>query len=129
MKKSFSMKSFVYSFFSSLLLAVLLTTKAFSQDVTLTTSPIAVSNISQGTTFNPVYIVKMDVATLAATVNSLQFTLTGTHDANDLTTITTWFNASAPTVAGASALENLSGLFAAPHTFTSTCTSSCSCPI
>ena len=87
--------------------------------VTLTTSPIAASNIAQGVAFNPVYVVKMDVTSLPVTISNLQFTLTGTHDNNDLTTVTLWFNASAPTVAGATGLVNLSGLFAAPHTYNS----------
>ena len=113
------MKSFIYFFFSSLLLLALLPAKGFTQNITLTTSPIAASNIAQGTSFNSVYVVKMDVTVLPVTVNSLQFTLSGTHDADDLSTITIWFNAAAPTVAGATALVNLSGLFAAPHIYNS----------
>ena len=114
------MRTFTHFFFSSLLLTMLLPTRGFTQNITLTTSPVVASNIAQGSAFNTVYIVKMDVAVLPVTVNSLQFTLTGTHDNDDLITVTTWFNASAPTISGASGLENLSGLFAAPHTYTST---------
>ncbi|GAB2823062.1 beta strand repeat-containing protein [Ferruginibacter profundus] len=85
---------------------------------TLTTTALTAANISQGSNFNPVYVVKVDITALPVTVNSIQFTLTGTHDANDLTVATVWFNATTPTVAGASALVNTSGLFAAPHTYT-----------
>ena len=113
------MKTFTRFFFSSLVLTILLHAIGFTQNITLTTSPVAASNIAQGSTFNIVYIVKMDVAGLPVTVNSMQFTLTGTHDNNDLTTVTTWFNPAAPSLSGASGLENLSGLFAAPHTYSS----------
>ena len=113
------MKPFTRFLFSSLLLTMLLPARGFTQNITLTTSPVAASNIARGSAFNIVYIVKMDVAVLPVTVNSLQFTLTGTHDNNDLTTVTTWFNPYAPSLSGASGLENLSGLFAAPHTYTS----------
>ncbi|MBK7735627.1 MAG: hypothetical protein IPI36_10660 [Chitinophagaceae bacterium] len=56
----------------------------FAQVVTLTSSPVAAADIAQGSTNNIVYIVKMDVASLPVTINSMQFTLTGTHDDNDL---------------------------------------------
>ncbi|MEP6646874.1 MAG: T9SS type A sorting domain-containing protein [Saprospiraceae bacterium] len=98
---------------------IFFTAKAYA-DVTLTTSPSAAANIAQGTGSNIVYILKMDVTDLPVTVNSMMFTLTGTHDNNDLTTVTTWFNATAPSLTGASAIQNLSGLFAAPHTYNST---------
>jgi hypothetical protein len=85
--------------------------------VTLTTSPTAGSNISQGSTNNIVYAVKMDVTALPVTVNSIQFTLTGTHDANDLTVVSFYFNASAPSLTGASLLNNVAATFAAPHVY------------
>jgi Secretion system C-terminal sorting domain len=85
--------------------------------VTLTTSPIAVSNISQGSTNNIVYAVKMDVTSLPVTVNSIQFTLTGTHDANDLTIVSFYYNPLAPSLTGASLLNNVAATFAAPHTY------------
>jgi hypothetical protein len=85
--------------------------------VTLTTSPTAASNISQGSTNNIVYAVKMDVAALPVIVNSIQFTLTGTHDANDLTIIGFYYNASAPSITGASLLNNVAATFAAPHVY------------
>ena len=86
--------------------------------VTLTSSPVAAANIAQGTNSNIVYIVKMDVVSLPVSVNSIQFTLTGTHDNNDLTTAGIWFNPSAPSLSGATPLTSVSGLFAAPHTYT-----------
>ncbi|MEO6610583.1 MAG: T9SS type A sorting domain-containing protein [Chitinophagaceae bacterium] len=85
--------------------------------VTFTTSPVAAANIAQGSSDNIVYIVKMDVTTSAVTVNSVQFTLTGTHDADDLSTVTLWFNATDPFLTGATFLNNTSGLFAAPHLY------------
>ncbi|HMJ45941.1 MAG TPA: hypothetical protein VK498_01340 [Ferruginibacter sp.] len=86
--------------------------------ITLTSSPVAAANILQGTNNNIVYIVKMDVATLPVTVNSIQFTLTGTYDNNDITTVTVYFNASAPTLTGASFMNSTGGLFDAPHMYT-----------
>ncbi|MEP7081036.1 MAG: hypothetical protein ABI784_09915, partial [Ginsengibacter sp.] len=67
-----------------LILCFSFSTKSFSQVVTLTTTPTATGNIAQGTSNNIFYIVKMDVATFPVTVNNIQFTLTGTHDNNDL---------------------------------------------
>jgi hypothetical protein len=46
--------------------------------VTLTSSAVAASNIAQGTNYNIVYIVKMDVAAQPVVINSILFTLTGT---------------------------------------------------
>jgi hypothetical protein len=114
------MKSFACLVFCSMLLFIFLPSKGFTQNVTLTSSTVAASNIGQGSSFNIVYIVKMDVTLLPVTVNSLQFTLTGTHDADDLATITTWFNPTAPSLAGAGGIQNLPGTFAAPHTYNST---------
>ena len=85
--------------------------------VTLTSSAVAAANIAQGTNNNIVYIVKMDVASLPVTINSIQFTLTGTHDNNDLTTLNIYFNPTAPSLSGASQMGSTSGLFAAPHTY------------
>jgi hypothetical protein len=82
MKKYFSLLSAILCMSSAVL----------AQTVTLTTSPTAASNISQGSTNNIVYIVKMDVTSLPVNVNSIQFTLTGTHDANDLTIVSFYHN-------------------------------------
>jgi hypothetical protein len=118
LKKPFIMRSFARFFFCSLLLAMLLPTWGFTQNLTLTSSPVAASNIAQATTNNIVYIVKMDVTSSPVTVNSMQFTLTGTHDNNDLTTISILFNATAPSLTGAQILHyNESALFAAPHVY------------
>ncbi len=87
-------------------------------DVTLTTSTVMASNVSQGSSNNVLYVVKMDVATEDVTVNNLQFTLTGTHDANDLTTLSIYFNPTAPTIAGSVGGSNTAAAtFAAPHTY------------
>ncbi len=86
--------------------------------VTLTTSALAAANITQGTNNNIVYAVRMDVASLPVTVNSIQFTLTGTHDNNDITVLQVFFNPTAPTVVGATQkAANVSANFAAPHTY------------
>ncbi|HEY5408921.1 MAG TPA: hypothetical protein VIJ92_17655, partial [Ginsengibacter sp.] len=85
--------------------------------VDLTTSTVAAGNIAQGTSNNIIYVVKMDVTTSDVAVTSLQYNLTGTYDNNDLPTVSVYFNASAPTISGATILSNLSGLFAGPHTF------------
>ena len=90
----------------------------FGQNVTLTTSPVAASTIAQGSSNNIVYAVKMDVAALAVTVNSMQLTLTGTHDDNDLVVLHVYFNPTAPTLSGATQKAvNVSANFAAPHTY------------
>jgi hypothetical protein len=91
--------------------------------VTLTTSAIAAANIAQGTINNVVYAVKMDVTSLPVTVTSIQFTLTGTHDNNDLTVFHVYFNPTAPTVAGAAFMAaNIPANFAAPHSYNTTFT-------
>jgi hypothetical protein len=103
-----------------LLLAVILvlSSAGFAQTVTISTSPVAASNIAQGSSNNIVYIAKMDVTILPVTVNSIQFTLGGTHDNNDLTVLHVYFNATTPTVAGATfVVANVPATFAAPHTY------------
>jgi hypothetical protein len=85
--------------------------------VTLTSSAVAASNIAQGSNNNIVYIVKMDVSSLPVVVNSIQYTLTGTHDNNDLTTIGIYFNASSPSLTGAVQQASASALFAGPHAY------------
>ena len=48
----------------------------------------------------------------------MQFTLTGTHDDNDLVVLHVFFNPAAPTVSGATQKAvNVSANFAAPHTY------------
>ncbi|MBL0155367.1 MAG: hypothetical protein IPP93_18615 [Chitinophagaceae bacterium] len=86
--------------------------------VTLTTTALVAASIMQGTSNNPVYVVKMDAVITGVTINSIQFTLTGTHDNNDLTTISIYFNDVNPTVTGATFLNSSPGNFAAPHTYT-----------
>src|SRR5205085_731914 len=75
-------------------------------------------NILQGSNNNIIYITKMDVTTLPVTVSSIQFTLTGTHDNNDLTILNIFYNATAPSLTGATQVAgNASALFAAPHAY------------
>jgi hypothetical protein len=90
----------------------------FAQNITLTTSPVVAATIAQGTNNNIVYAVKMDVAALPVTVNSMQFTLAGTHDDNDLVVLHVFFNPTAPTILGATQKAvSVSANFAAPHTY------------
>jgi hypothetical protein len=90
----------------------------FAQNIILTTSPVVASTIAQGSSNNVLYIVKMDVAALPVTVNSMQFTLTGTHDDNDMVVLHVFFNPTAPTLSGATQKAvNVSANFAAPHTY------------
>ncbi len=91
-------------------------TKSFA-DVTLTTSPLAAANINQGTNSNIVYVTNMSVATEPVAVNNIQFTLTGTFDANDLSLVTIYFNATAPTISGATGLTNTVAAFASGHAY------------
>ncbi|MEP6711111.1 MAG: T9SS type A sorting domain-containing protein [Ferruginibacter sp.] len=101
---------------SCLLLAFQTNTKA-AADVTLTSIAVAAAGVNQGSVNNIVYIVKMDVATQAATVNNVHFTLNGTHDANDLTTVNVFFNPTAPTIAGSISNNQAVATFVAPHTY------------
>jgi Secretion system C-terminal sorting domain len=117
LKKSFVMKSFTLFFFSCMLLTLLSATTGFTQDITLTSTPVGASNIIRGTTDNVVYIVKMDVSVLPVTINTIQFTLTGTHDNDDLSYASVYFNAATPTVSGSTQLVVTSGSWAAPHTY------------
>jgi hypothetical protein len=86
-------------------------------DVRLTTENVAAGNISQGSTSNIIYAVKMKVTTEPATVNNIQFTLSGNHDADDLTTVSVYFNPNAATISGASFLNSAAATFKAPHTY------------
>jgi hypothetical protein len=117
LEKSFIMKSSTRIFFSSFLLLMLFPAKAFTQNITLTSTTVAASSIARSTVNNPVYIVKMDVFTLPVTVNTIQFTLTGTHNNNDLSYASVYFNAATPTVSGSTQLVLTNGSWAAPHTY------------
>ncbi|SFQ55080.1 T9SS type A sorting domain-containing protein [Parafilimonas terrae] len=86
-------------------------------DITLTTPSIAAGNIAQGSTYNVVYATKMNVTTMPVTVNNMQFTLSGNHDANDLTYVYLYYNASAPVISGASYLGYTAATYAAPHNY------------
>lgn len=104
-------------YFSLLTAIIFISSAVLAQTITLTTSPVAAASIAQGSTNNIVYAVRMDVASLPVTVNSMQFTLTGTHDNNDLTELRIFFNATAPTLAGASQNGFIAANFAAPHSY------------
>ncbi|MEO5674499.1 MAG: T9SS type A sorting domain-containing protein [Chitinophagales bacterium] len=91
--------------------------KIQAADVTLTSTSISAGNILQGSSNNIVYAVKMEVVTEPVTANNITFTLSGSHDNNDLTTASVYFNASAPDLNGASFLNSISATFAAPHTY------------
>ena len=101
----------------AVILLLLTTAGTLRAAVTLTTPAVAAANIYQGTTNNIVYAVKMDVTVSAVTVNNIQFTLSGNHDANDLTSVNVYFNASAVSLSGASYLGNAVATFAAPNTY------------
>jgi len=116
------MKSFTHLLCSSLLILLLFPAKGFTQNVTLTTSATAAANVAQGANTNPIaYAVKMDIGASPVTVSSMQFTLSGTHDNNDINSIGIWFNATSPTIAGAILLNTAGVGFAAPHTYLVSC--------
>ncbi len=89
-----------------------------ASDITLNTIPVATNTFTPGTSNNIVYITQMSAATEPATVNSIQFTLSGTHDANDLATVLVYFNGASPVFAGSSYLGQAVATFASPHTYT-----------
>jgi hypothetical protein len=91
--------------------------KIQAADITLTTSAVASGNILQGSSNNIVYAVLMEVITEPVTVNNIQFTLSGTHDNNDLTNAAIYFNATAPNLTGASFLNSTATAFDAPHLY------------
>ncbi len=85
--------------------------------ITLTTAATTAANIYQGTSTNIIYAVKMDVVTASVTINNVQFTLSGTHDANDLSYVSVYFNATSPVISGSSYLGQTVATFAGPHTY------------
>ncbi len=86
-------------------------------NVKLTTSAVAADTIYQGTNTNLVYAVKMDVTNAATTVNNIQYVLSGSFDADDLSYTSVYFNATAPTISGASYLGQTVATFAAPANY------------
>lgn len=86
-------------------------------DITLSTSPVAANTFMPGTNNNIVYIAQMSVATGPVTVDNVQFSLAGTHDANDLETVLVYFNAATPTFSNSTFLGSAVASFAAPHTY------------
>jgi hypothetical protein len=112
--KKYTMKKFYLFLLTAS--CMLFNTHSFA-DITLTTSPVPVANIDQGSADNIVYIVKMDVTASAVSVNNIQFTLTGTHDNNDLTNVKVYYNPATPSLSGATIMINTSGSFAAPNTY------------
>jgi len=86
-------------------------------DITLSTIQVPQTGIVQGENIHVVEAVKMEVQTQPVVVTSIQFTLEGTHDANDLSTVRVYFNATAPTVAGAATFWSVSGAFGAPDAY------------
>jgi hypothetical protein len=102
--------------YAFLLLLTGTATNLFAGNVKLTTSPVAADTLYQGTTNNIVYIVKMEATVSPATVNNIQYRLTGSHDADDFTATTVYFN-SAPGLSGASYLGQSAANFAAPKNY------------
>ena len=85
--------------------------------VTLTSSHVDAASLNQGSTNNIIYVVKMKVTVSAVTINNVQFTLSGTHDDNDMSGVYVYYNAAAPVISGASYLGGTTTLFNAPHTY------------
>ena len=87
-------------------------------DIALSTSTTAASYDTQGSSTNVLYIAQMDVATAAAAVNSVQKPLAGTVDADDITAMYVYFNATSASITGATLLNGIVPVFAAPYTYT-----------
>ncbi len=85
-------------------------------DVTLSSNSVAAGNIARSSMNNVVYITKAVIATEPITINNVQFTLTGTHDNDDLVYARVYFN-TAPNLSGASQLTYALANNAAPHTY------------
>ncbi|MEJ7587038.1 MAG: hypothetical protein WKI04_05705, partial [Ferruginibacter sp.] len=116
-KRTISFKKFLAFLFS---LALLTGSYTLYADVTLTTSPVPAANLNQGTNNNIVYIAQMSVTTPAVTVNNIQFTLGGTHDANDLETVLVYFNGASAVFPGSTFIGSAVATFVAPHTYSIT---------
>ncbi len=86
-------------------------------DISLSSATIAAGNFNQGTNNNILYAVKIKAKTEPVTVNNIQFTLTGSIDANDIDNISIYFNSTAVSINGASYYGGAAGTFAAPHTY------------
>ena len=85
-------------------------------DITLTSNTVAAGNIARGSTNNIVYILKAVVSTSNVIANNIQFTLSGTHDADDLSYANVYSNSS-PTLTGASYLGYATTNFAGPKQY------------
>jgi hypothetical protein len=86
-------------------------------EVTLSSVAVSAGNIARGSNNNIIYITKMDVSAMnSVLVNNIQYTLSGTHDADDLTVTTVYYN-STPSITGASYLGQATATFAAPHVY------------
>jgi len=86
--------------------------------INLTSTPVAASNIAQGAANTIAYVVKMDVTGASVTANSMQFTLGGTYDNNDISAVSVFFNPTAPTLSGANNIVNFGVGFTSPHVYT-----------
>ena len=93
------------------------TTTIQTADVTLATSAVPAATITAGSSTNIVYIAKMDVATEPVIVSSVNVPIGGTVNGTDLTAIYVYFNATSPSISGATLLNGIVTSFAAPHTY------------
>ncbi|HUM45806.1 MAG TPA: hypothetical protein PLD84_02685, partial [Chitinophagales bacterium] len=113
------MKTKIYLLLLMAAALTIYTNKSYAvAQVKITTSTIAEADVNQGTTSVIVYAAKMEVTVDPVTVNSITFTLDGTHDNNDLTTAAIYYNPNTPDLIGASFLNSTTATFAAPHAYT-----------
>ena len=105
-------------FYFFMLLSWMFTTAIIAAPkATLTSSHVDAASLNQGSTNNVVYVVKMKVTVSAVTINNIQFTLSGTHSATDMSGVYVYYNAAAPVISGASYLGGTTTVFNAPHTY------------
>ncbi len=86
-------------------------------DINISTVATAAGILNPGTNTNIIYIAKLDVGTAPVNISNVLFNLTGTYDNDDLGNLSIYFNATAPTIAGASLGNNAPANFAGPHAF------------
>src|SRR4030095_5015172 len=89
-------------------------------NVKITTSSVPAADVNQGTINLVVYAAKMEGTNASVTVNNITFTLSGSHDNNDLTSASIYFNSTTPDLVGAAFLNSVTATFAAPHTYSVT---------
>ncbi len=85
-------------------------------DIKVSSSPVAAAAVNQGSNNVVTSITKLKISTMPVVVNNIGFTLSGTHDDNDLNYVYVYFNTT-PDLTGSSYLGGTTAGFSAPHVY------------